>query len=74
MVASSLSHLCGVPLTKNLGTDLGVPIIHGRVTKDTDGYPENLEATNGVEGVDYCRSIRWIISISCGVGLREITW
>ena len=34
-IVKSLSTLSNVPLTNNLGTYLGVPIVHGRVTKNT---------------------------------------
>ena len=40
-LASGISQILGIPLTKNLGKSLGVPIIHGRVTKQT--YSEVLE-------------------------------
>ncbi|GLT51745.1 hypothetical protein SLA2020_251340 [Shorea laevis] len=36
-----LSASCGIPLTHNLGTYLGVPIIHGHVTSST--YKHILE-------------------------------
>ncbi|KAK2650981.1 hypothetical protein Ddye_018470 [Dipteronia dyeriana] len=35
--------MCGSLITKNLGTYLGVPLIHGRITKDT--YKEIIEKT-----------------------------
>ena len=34
-IARSLSTLSSIPLTNNLGTYLGVPIVHGRMTKNT---------------------------------------
>lgn len=40
-LASGISNILGIPLTNNLGKYLGVPIIHGRVTKQT--YSEVLE-------------------------------
>ncbi|OMO49818.1 reverse transcriptase [Corchorus capsularis] len=33
-----LSRICGIPLMQELGTYLGVPLIHKRVTKDTYSY------------------------------------
>ncbi|KAK3204388.1 hypothetical protein Dsin_018434 [Dipteronia sinensis] len=33
--AKELGDLCGSPITKNLGNYLGVPLIHGRITKNT---------------------------------------
>ncbi|KAK3184287.1 hypothetical protein Dsin_031573 [Dipteronia sinensis] len=42
-VARALAELCGSPVTKNLGSYLGVPLIHGRITKDT--YKEILVKT-----------------------------
>ncbi|KAK0586151.1 hypothetical protein LWI29_001876 [Acer saccharum] len=33
--AKTLAEICGSPVTKDLGKYLGVPLIHGRITKDT---------------------------------------
>ncbi|KAK0606978.1 hypothetical protein LWI29_007229 [Acer saccharum] len=41
--ASVLANICGSPIMKNLGSYLGVPLIHGRIKKDT--YREILEKT-----------------------------
>ncbi|GLT70676.1 hypothetical protein SLA2020_427380 [Shorea laevis] len=37
-VAASLSNACGIPLTRDLGVYLGVPILHGRQSKTTYKY------------------------------------
>ncbi|KAK3217828.1 hypothetical protein Dsin_011798 [Dipteronia sinensis] len=42
-IAKEIAAVCDSPLTKNLGKYLGVPIIHGRVTKET--YKEIVENT-----------------------------
>ncbi|XP_034211169.1 uncharacterized protein LOC117624139 [Prunus dulcis] len=34
-LASDISHICGSPLTNNLGKYLGMPLLHSRVTKST---------------------------------------
>lgn len=34
-LANQLSNICGSPLTDDLGTYLGVPLLHSRVTRDT---------------------------------------
>lgn len=34
-VAKDIANICGSPLTNNLGTYLGVPIIHNRIVKNT---------------------------------------
>ncbi|CAL9019238.1 unnamed protein product [Prunus brigantina] len=34
-LASDISHICGSPLTNNLGKYLGMPLLHSRVTKTT---------------------------------------
>ena len=41
--AKELADVCGSPITQNLGNYLGVPLIHGRITKDT--YKEIFEKT-----------------------------
>ncbi|KAK3211992.1 hypothetical protein Dsin_016698 [Dipteronia sinensis] len=42
-IARVLANVCGSPVSKNLGNYLGVPLIHGRITKDT--YKEIIEKT-----------------------------
>ena len=39
--AKTLAEICGSPVTKDLGKYLGVPLIHGCITKDT--YKEILD-------------------------------
>ena len=41
--AKDLANVCGSPIYLNLGNYLGVPLIHGRVTKGT--YNEIIEKT-----------------------------
>ncbi|KAK3211564.1 hypothetical protein Dsin_016270 [Dipteronia sinensis] len=41
--AKALTDICGSPITKNLGTYLSVPLIHGHIKKDA--YKEILEKT-----------------------------
>ena len=35
ILAKKLEDVCGSPITQNLGNYLGVPLIHGRITRDT---------------------------------------
>ena len=48
--ANGISRRCQIPLTNNLWKYLGVPLIHGRVTKDTFGYVVDRIQANRLEG------------------------